>query len=73
MREEVFRAWARFAVPAVLISVVLAYLTPTSTGSGFGPQISIGKGDTAFLMSVLFIFISIIIIIYKYWHLAKHK
>jgi hypothetical protein len=63
MREEVFRAWARFAVPAVLVSIVLAYLTPTDVGGGFGPQLSFGKGDTALIMSILFVLISIIIII----------
>lgn len=64
MREEVFRTWAWFALPWTALSMVLIYLTPEySGGGGFGPQIVLGKGDTALAMMALFVVISIIVIV----------
>lgn len=62
LRDEVFKLWIKFAIPGVLVSMLLIFITPESTGGGFGPQIAIGKGDTALVTSVFFIIISIFII-----------
>lgn len=66
MRKEVYRAWFFFACGWTPLSIVLAFITPESGGGGFGPSISFGKGDTAFITSVLFILVSIGIIIVQY-------
>ncbi|MEY4747273.1 MAG: hypothetical protein RLZZ416_322 [Candidatus Parcubacteria bacterium] len=65
MREDVFRAWVRFAIPAVIVSMILILLTPDSPAGGFGPQIALGKSDTALVASVLFSLISLILIVVK--------
>lgn len=67
MRDEVSRAWMYFAVVWVPLSIIAAAVTPDSPGGGFGPQISIGKGDTAIVMSLLFVVISLIVIVWKYF------
>jgi hypothetical protein len=66
MRDEVFRAWLHFAYWWVPLSMFLTLITPDSHGGGFGPQISLGKEDTAFVFSALFAIISLILIIYKW-------
>ncbi|MBM3260944.1 hypothetical protein FJY93_00835 [Candidatus Kaiserbacteria bacterium] len=71
MRDVVTQAWMRFALVWIPLSIVLAALTPDSPAGGFGPQISLGKGDTVFVMSLLFVLISLTIITWKY--LATRK
>ena len=71
MRESVSRPWVRFAVPATLLSVLAIFLMHDSSGGGFGPQLSFGKGDVAFICGALFILISIGIIAYGYLRPAK--
>lgn len=72
MREEVYRAWVKFAIPATLLSMLLIYLTPESSGgSGFGPQIVLGKGDTALVTAAIFVIVSIVIIAVKYFRLKR--
>ena len=53
MREEVFHSWARFAAPAVIISILLILITPNDSGGGFGPQLSVDKADVAILTTVV--------------------
>ncbi len=71
MREEVYRAWIRFAIPMLGISMLLTALMPDSQGGGFGPQISFGKPDVALLTSAIFVVISIILIARSYLSLRK--
>jgi hypothetical protein len=66
MREEVYRAWTKFAIPAVLISMFLIFITPDSSGGGMGPQLSFGKPDMALLTSAIFFIVSLLIIIVRY-------
>ncbi len=72
MREEVFRLWVKFAIPGVLLSMLLVFLTPEGSAGGFGPQIVFGKSDTALAASALFSLISIIIILIAWWR-ARSK
>ena len=71
MREEVYKAWIRFAIPMLGISMLLTAIMPDSQGGGFGPQISFGKPDIALLASAIFVIVSIIIIVKKYLQLRK--
>jgi uncharacterized protein (DUF983 family) len=66
MREEVSRAWIRLVYIWIPISIFLTLITHKS-GGGWGVGISWEKGTTAALSSSLFFFISLIIIIYKYF------
>ena len=66
MREHVFRNWARFALPGVALSMLLTFLTPEPETGGFGPQIVLGKSDTALVTSALFVLISVGIIVGTY-------
>ena len=63
MREDVFRIWVKFAIPGVLLSMFLMFITPEGSAGGFGPQIVFGKSDTALATSALFVVISIIIVL----------
>jgi hypothetical protein len=65
LREETFRSWVHFVYWWVPLSIFLTLITTESGGGGFGPQISWGKEDTAFVFSALFAVISLILIIVK--------
>jgi hypothetical protein len=64
MRDEVFKLWVKFALPATATSMLLIFLTKDSTPGGFGPQIAFGKGDVALATTALFVLISIGIIVF---------
>jgi hypothetical protein len=49
----------------------LILIMPSDTGGGFGPQISLGKGDVALVTSFFFILISLTLIAYKFFTLKK--
>ena len=66
MPEKVFQTWAWFALPWAVLSMILIYMAPEYAQSGFGPSISLDKGFVAFIMSGLFIFASICIIVIRY-------
>lgn len=66
MRDSVYKAWARFAVVWVPVSMLLILMTPEASGGGFGPALSFGKSDTALIVSALFILISAGIIVVQY-------
>jgi hypothetical protein len=70
MREEVFSAWFLFAKWLVPLTIILSIL------AGFGEQPSympamITPGTVSFLMSSLFLIISLILIAYKFFTLKK--
>lgn len=71
LRDSVFQTWARFAVPATVLSMLAILLTQNSPGGGFGPQLSFGKGDVALITGFLFVIISIVIIVRGYLRPAK--
>ena len=71
MRDEVYTAWVRVALWMLGISMVLIVITPEPETGGFGPQISFGKPDVALLTCALFVFISTVLIAWKYWQLRK--
>lgn len=61
--EQVFRSWFNhFAIWWIPFSMLLTFITPHS-GGGWGPGINTGPGDTSFILSFLFVVISIVIIL----------
>ena len=64
MRDDVYRVWARFSYIWVPISMVLIFLAPEYSSSFIYP---ITKGSVAFISSLLFTLISLILIIWKYF------
>jgi hypothetical protein len=65
MREQVYNTWFRFARWWVPPAIFLILITPEYGlgGGGFGPSLSIGKGDVSLLLSVVFLIVSLIIIV----------
>lgn len=62
MRDEVYRAWLRFAYVWVPLSIVLIFLSPQYSTDWMYP---VEKGTVAFLTSALFVIISLILIVWK--------
>lgn len=62
MRDEVYRAWLRFAYVWVPLSMVLIFLAPQYSTDWMYP---VEKGTVAFLTSALFVIISLILIVWK--------
>lgn len=72
MREGVYQSWFRFARWWIPLSMLLILIMPSDTGGGgFGPQLSLGKGDVALATSFLFALISVTLIAYKFFTLRK--
>ena len=65
MREEIYRSWFRFARWWIPLSMVLIFLAPEYSGDWMYP---IEKGTVAFFTSLVFVIVSIIVIIVRYFH-----
>lgn len=64
MREEVYHAWFRFARWWVPLSIVLIFISPEYSAD---QMFRIEKGSVALLTSVIFIIVSVILIVWKYF------
>src|SRR3989344_8555185 len=64
MREEVYRAWLRFAYVWIPLSLLLIFLAPEYTYDWMFPVV---KGTVAFFTSLLFVVLSLIIILMSWW------
>ena len=64
MWDEVYRAWLRFAQWWIPLSMILISLAPQYASDWMFP---IEKGTVAFFSSLLFIIISLLLIIWKYF------
>lgn len=62
MRDEVYRTWLRFAYVWIPLSMGLIFLAPEYSTDWMYP---VEKGSVAFLTSLLFVIISLILIIWK--------
>ncbi|MFA5652071.1 MAG: hypothetical protein WC933_01785 [Candidatus Paceibacterota bacterium] len=63
LKDEIFKTWSKFTYVWVAISIILTLITPGGSGSFF---VSLWDQQmTAIVMSGLFIFVSIIIVIFK--------
>lgn len=63
-RESTYLAWRRFAIWAVPIGAVILWLVPASSGGGLGisgPDLT--KETASWLISILFLLVSLFIII----------
>jgi hypothetical protein len=65
MRDEIYRAWLKFSYGWIPLSMALILIAP-EYDSSFIPLYSFTKGSVAFIMSLLFVIISLGIIIWKY-------
>ena len=65
MRDEVSRAWLRFAQWWVPLQILLVALTPDSSGGYF--VVILDKQFTAIILSCLFAIISLLLIAWKYF------
>jgi len=63
MRDEMYRAWLRFAQWWIPFSMVFIFLAPEYSGDWMFPIV---KGTVAFFSSLLFVIISLLLIIWKY-------
>ena len=70
MREEIFRAWLRFAYWWTPLTMVLVLMTHDSSG-GFGIPSIISRESVSMIFSALFLIISLILISYKSFALRK--
>lgn len=68
MRDEVYRVWLRFAYVWVPLSMLLIFLAPEYSGDWMYPIV---KGTVAFFSSLLFIIISLILIIWKWFAYSR--
>jgi len=62
MRDEVFHSWLKFAYVWVPLTIVLTFLAPEYDAS----LVSITKGVISFVMSTVFLLVSLVIIFVKY-------
>lgn len=69
MRDEVYRAWFKFARIWVPLSIFLILISPEYGHSLF----PIDKGRVSLTMSVLFLLISLILIVIKYFSSNKKQ
>ena len=60
LREEIFQSWWRFTRIAIPASIVLILLAPSYSSDWMLP---IEKGTVAFFTSLIFVFISVIVIV----------
>ena len=67
LRREVFYTWKKFAIPAVILSAIWVIASPVDCGGGFGGfgGCLFSKELVSWVTSILFFFISLIIIIVK--------
>ena len=70
MREEIYRAWFKFARWWIPLSIVLIFILPEYSHDWLFP---IEKGAGVFVTSALFVLISAVIIIWKYWRLSRRS
>lgn len=64
MHEEVFLAWLRFTYWWIPLTILLVLMTKDSSG-GFGIPDILSRESVAMIFSALFLFISLILIIWK--------
>jgi len=68
MQDEIYRAWFRFARWWIPLSMLLIFLAPDYSGDWLFPT---DKGRIAFLVSLLFVVISIVLIAYRFYTMRK--
>ena len=62
LRDEVFNSWVHFVYWWIPLSIVLTLIMPDGQGGSFGLPSLIDKGVVAFLVSAIFVIVSIGII-----------
>lgn len=67
VREEVFRAWIRFAYWWIPLSVIVIFLAAGSGGGSWGIPNIFDQETVSFILSGLFALISLLIILWKHF------
>lgn len=70
MREEIYWVWLRFSYVWIPISMILIFLAPEYSNDWMYP---VTKGAVASFSSLLFVIISLIIIVWKYFSTRQSK
>ena len=65
-KAEAFTKWVRFGIVLIFVLGLIIFITPEYGGSGI---VSIERDGVAFVLSILYFFVSIIVIAYKSWRL----
>ncbi len=73
LREEIFRAWLRFAYWWIPVSVFFIYLSSASSGGGFGMPNVFDEESVSLIFSALFLLISFILMLVKYIAIVDGK
>ena len=73
LRQEVFKTWSKFAMVAIPLAVIWIALTPVQSGSSAiaGLGIAEDRESVTWIVSILFLVISLIIIAVKSYKLRK--
>ena len=67
MRDEVYRAWLRFAYWWIPVSLVFIYLAGGWSGGGFGIPNVLDQESVSIIFASLFVLISLLLIAWKYF------
>ena len=70
LRREVFISWVKFAAPFLFIGIFIIAITSVDGSGGIG-GVDFDRKETSWIISILFFFISLIIIIVKAIRLRK--
>lgn len=73
LREEVFRAWLKFAYWWIPVSLAFIYLAGGSSGGGFGMPNVFDQEFVSIIFSGLFFIISLILIIWKHFSTRSNQ
>lgn len=68
MRNEVYRAWLRFVYVWIPLSMFAILIAPEYSSDWMFPVV---KGTVAFYSSLLFVIISLVLIIWKYFYTSR--
>jgi len=70
MRDEVYHAWFRFSCVWIPLSMIAIFFAPEYSSDWMFPVV---KGTIAFFSSLLYVILSLIIIIWKYFATRHSK
>ena len=72
LKEGVYKAWRKFAVIYLPIAIFLIAISPTHSSNFLGgPSVGYDREGTTIALSIIFLLISLILIIYKSIKLRK--
>ena len=70
-KEAIFNAWKKFGIWYILLTALLIFLAPSSSGGSFGYSMGFDREGITMFLSALFLIISLLIIAIKSWKLRR--